>query len=81
MGGYFQTPDGTHISVPPIARASLACVYESLIEAENEDEAFAKGYLALSLSENETVTEKEIVADGELYRVKISYTAIVKMNT
>ena len=81
VGGFFQTTDGKHVSVAPIARASIACVYESLIEAKSEEEAFAKGYLALSLSENEKITKKEIVADGELYKVKISYTAIVKMNT
>ena len=81
VGGFFETADGKIISTAPIARASIACTYESIIEAESEEEAFAKAYLALDLSESERITGKEIVEAGETYQVKISYTTVVKMNT
>ena len=81
VGGFFQTETGKRVLVTPIARASIACAYEGIIEAKDEEEAFAKAYLNLALSEKETITKKEIVETENGYVVKIFYMAIVNMNT
>ena len=81
VGGFFEKADGTKVTVTPIALARIACLYEGIVEAESEEEAFAKTYLALSLSENERITNKEIVAVENGFQIKILYTAIVTMNT
>lgn len=80
VGGWFLKEDGTSVSVAPIARVSIACLLESAFEAQSEEEAFAKAYLSLRLSEKDTITDKEIKQEGNLFYVKIAYTAIEQMN-
>lgn len=80
VGGWFLKEDGSKVSVEPIARASIACVFETDIQADTEEEAFAAAYLALQLKESDKITEKEIVKKEELFHVKISYVAIEQIN-
>ena len=66
--------------VEPIARASIACVYEAEIEAESAESAFASAYLALSLSDCDTVTAKTVEKRNGVFFLRIEYTAIEKIN-
>ncbi|MBQ8322950.1 MAG: sporulation protein YqfD [Clostridia bacterium] len=80
VGGWFTPAEGGQVRVEPIARASIACVYEAEIAAEDEESAFAAAYLALGLSESDTLTKREVVKKDESYAVRIEYTAIERMN-
>ena len=80
VGGWFSVGEGEQVRVEPIARASIACVYEAVIEAENEEIAFAGAYLALDLSELDEITKREIWQTDGGYSVRIEYTAIEKIN-
>ena len=77
---YFYLESGGQVCVEPIARASIACLYEEKIEAATEEEAFAKAYLLLGLSDGDRITEKEIVGEEGLYSVKIGYIVIETIN-
>jgi hypothetical protein len=68
------------VRVQIIARARIACVYEAEIAAEDEASAFAEVYLALDLAENDEIGVCEIERVGEVYRVKITYTAVQTLN-
>ncbi|MBQ8308785.1 MAG: sporulation protein YqfD [Clostridia bacterium] len=81
VGGYFLTGSGEEKRVEVIARASVACVYETELAAESEEEAFAAAYLELGLLEKDEITNKTVVqTEDGAYAVKIEYTAIQTMN-
>ena len=80
VGGYFQTQSGEKKCVEVIARASIACTYESSFQGVSEEEAFAKAYLELALSEKDTITKKSIERKGNECIVAIEYTAIQTIN-
>lgn len=80
VGGYFQTQSGEKKCVEVIARASIACTYESRFQGVSEEEAFAKAYLELALSEKDTITKKSIEKKGNECVVAIEYTAIQTIN-
>ena len=80
VGGYFQTQSGEKKCVEVIARASIACTYESCFQGVSEEEAFAKAYLELALSEKDTITKKSIERKGNECIVAIEYTAIQTIN-
>ena len=77
---YFTTEQGGQVRVEIIARVCIACVWEREIEAESEEEAFAKAYLAAMLTDNDTLQETTIENNGKTYRVKMIYQAIETMN-
>ena len=80
VGGWFSSIEGEQVRVEPIARASIACVYEAQIEAEDEECAFASAYLALDLSDFDEISKREITPKDGGYFVRIEYTAIEKIN-
>ena len=80
VSGYFETQSGEKKCVEVVARASVACVYEKNLTAENEEEAFAKAYLELGLSERDKITDKAVEQNGNEYAVKIAYVVIQTMN-
>ncbi|MBE5740190.1 MAG: hypothetical protein E7349_04970 [Clostridiales bacterium] len=77
---YFSLESGGQVCVEPIARASIACCYEAVLEANSEEEAFAMAYLELGLSDLDTITAKEITGADCLYTVKIGYIVIERIN-
>ena len=77
---HFTTEDGGQVRVDIIARVCIACVWEGEIEAESEEEAFAKAYLALGLSERDTLQETTIKNNGKTYRIQMKYNAIETIN-
>jgi hypothetical protein len=79
----FTTVGGQQVCVEPIARASIACTYEAEIETESEEQAFAIAYLAIDLSQNDTINEiqiEKIETKENLFHVKIEYTAVESFN-
>lgn len=80
VGNWFSTQEGEQVRVEPIARASIACVYEAQIEAEDEECAFASAYLDLDLSDFDEISKREITPKDGGYFVRIEYTAIEKIN-
>ena len=77
---YFTTEQGGQVRVEIIARVCIACVWEGEVEAESEEEAFAKAYLVAMLTDNDTLQETTIENNGKTYRVKMIYQAIETMN-
>ena len=80
VSGYFETQSGEKKSVEVIARASVACTYEKSLQAASAEEAFAKAYLEIGLSERDTITKKSIEERDNEYAVTIEYTAIQTIN-
>ena len=80
VGDYFTTEDGGQVRVEIIARVCIACVWEGEMEAETEEEAFAKAYLALGLTDLDTLQETKIENNGKTYRIQMIYQAIETIN-
>lgn len=80
VGDWFSIESGEQVRVQIIARARIACVYEAEIFSEDEDGAFATAYLALGLTEQDEIVSREIERAGEVFRVKITYTATESLN-
>ena len=80
VSSYFETQSGEKKTVEVIARASVACTYEKSLQAASAEEAFAKAYLELGLSERDTITKKRIEERDNEYAVTIEYTAIQTVN-
>ena len=80
VGGYFQTENGTQKTVEPIARAEIACVYESVFATQSEEQAFAAAYLQLGLGESDEIENTQIAPTDGGYIVKIDYTVIETIN-
>ena len=80
VGDYFTTEDGGQVRVEIIARVCIACVWDGEIEAETEEEAFAKAYLALGLTDLDTLQQTKIENNGKTYRVQMTYQAIETIN-
>ena len=81
VGDWYETESGEQVRVEIIARARIACVYEREIEAEDEESAFAVGYLQLGLLDGDCIEKRSVTKIREgLFRVKIEYTAVEQMN-
>ncbi len=81
VGNYFTPVEGEQVPVEPIARVRIACVYECAYEGvESAEVAFATAYLALNLSSNDEVTQREIIEIEGGYFVKINYLATETVN-
>lgn len=80
VGDWFSTEDGGQVRVELIARARIACTYEEKIDAENEEEAFAKAYLYAGLERVETIYEKRIEKTDDGYLVALCYDVVESMN-
>jgi len=80
VGNWFSTQEGEQVRVEPIARASIACVYDSEIAAEKEECAFAIAYLEAGIQDTDGVTKKEIIKTDGGYRVRLEYTVVESIN-
>lgn len=80
VGGYILTPSEKKQDTHPVARVQIACVYEAEYSVETEEQAFAKAYLEVALSENTKIYEKAVVKTEKGYFVRLSYTAIQSVN-
>ncbi len=74
------TPSGERIRADVVGRAVIDCVYEAIIEAEDETQAFASAYLSAGLGENDTLTERTVTAIGNGFAVRMRYTAVESFN-
>ena len=77
---YYETEQGGQVRVEIISRVRIMCTYEGSVEAETEQEAFAKAYLQLGLAVNDEIVKTEIRQDGSIYRVRIEYSVMETMN-
>ena len=77
---WFETEKGEHVRVEIIARVRMACVWEARVDAQSEEEAFAKAYLLLELSDFEEIKSVEIMQSEDAYLVKIDYETVEKIN-
>jgi hypothetical protein len=69
------------VRVEPIARATIACVYEGEHEGlTSEEQAFAEAYLALDLQEKDEIKEVCITQIDGKFHVKIDYIVTESMN-
>jgi hypothetical protein len=69
------------VAVAPIARARIACVYESEVQAEDEEQAFLKGLLEIRLSTLGEIKGKSVEKqENGAYKVRIEYTEIQTIN-
>ena len=80
VGDYFTTEDGGQVRVEIIARVCIACMCVIDVEAEDEETAFAKAYLALGLTDLDTLQETKIENNGKTYRIQMIYQAIETIN-
>ena len=80
VGDWFSTESGGQVRVEIIARVCIACTYEVDVEADDEETAFAKAYLAQGFTSQDTIQEKSVEKINGLYRVKIFYRTIETMN-
>jgi hypothetical protein len=80
VSDFFETQSGEKKRVEPIARASIACVYEAELAVQNEEEAFASAYLEIGRSKDVRLTGKRIEKRENGFFVRLEYTAIERMN-
>lgn len=82
VGDYFLAGvEGTEkIPSTVVARARFACAYEETVAAETEEEAFAKAYLALALSERSRIVSRSAAEGEDGYLVKIEYEEVQTLN-
>ena len=80
VGDWFTTESGGQVRVEIIARVCIACTYEIDVEAEDEETAFAKAYLAQGFTEQDSIQQHSVEKADGLYRVKIFYHTIETMN-
>ena len=76
----FTTEQGGQVRVEIIARVCIACVWECEVEAESEEEAFAKAYLAVGLTDNDALQSVTVENNEKTYRVRLEYQAVETMN-
>ena len=73
--------EGTEkIPTAVIARACLTCTYEGVIDAGDEETAFAEAYLQIALSTRGEIISRSVTETEEGYLVKIDYEEIVTIN-
>ncbi len=77
---HFITEDGGQVRVEIIARVCLACTWEGEIEANSEEEAFAKAYLTVNFTEQDTLQKTTIKNNGKTYRVTMQFQAVETIN-
>ena len=80
VADYFETQSGERTKVEVIARARLACTYETTLSAPDAQTAFAICYLELQLTQAGEITSMEITQTDETFHVKISYEILETLN-
>ncbi len=80
VGAWLEIAEEERRETEVIARASIACAYTCVTEAEDAQEAFAIAYLQAGISDNDTVEERTVTPVEGGYAVTIAYTAVESMN-
>ena len=80
VGDWFETEGKGQVRVELIARVRIACTYEAEIEAENEEEAFAKAYLAIGLRDEDKIVQKTFEKTERGYWATVRYEAVESKN-
>ncbi len=80
VGAFVESEEGERKKTEVIARASIACVYECVVQSTDEKEAFAIAYMQAGLTQEDRLTDKKIVALDGGYSVTLAYTAIESIN-
>lgn len=83
VGGYFCTESGAYKEVCPVARASVACAYETEVsfeEVADEKEAFARALFLAGLEDTDCVTGVKTEKGEKAFHVKIEFVAIARIN-
>ncbi len=80
VAAWTETAAGERKKTEVIARASIACQYECVVETVDEQEAFAAAYMQAQITQEDRVTDVSTVAVANGYHVKIAYTAIESIN-
>ncbi len=80
VGDWFLLEDGGQVRVQPIARVRIACVYEALVQAEDEDTAFWTAYLGLNLQDGDELKEKRVEKKEQGYLVSLRYAVTETVN-
>ena len=80
VGAWIENAEGERQKTEVIARASIACAYECIVQTNDEQEAFAVAYMQSQITQEDRVTDvcMQPLANG--YQVKIAYTAIESIN-
>ena len=76
----FSTEEGGQVRVEIIARVQIACVYEALVCAEDEQSAFAKAYLLIGADGVEIKEKSVLPTENNAYQVRLIYEAVQTMN-
>lgn len=80
VGNWFSTEDGGQVRVELIARVRIACTYEAVIDAEDEESAFATAYLQAGLGAEDILQTRSVAECEDGYLVTLSYVATESMN-
>ena len=80
IADYFTATDGEKVRVDVVGRAVIACIYEAVVEAETEEEAFATAYLSADIGEKDTLIETSLSPMQNGFCVRLRYTAVESFN-
>lgn len=80
VGAWIEVEEGNTRKTDVIARASIACVYECVVDATDTQEAFAIAYMQAGITAEDKLTDTQTTAMHNGYHVKIAYTAIESIN-
>lgn len=80
IADYFTTVSGEKVRVDAVGRACIACVYESVIPVETEEEAFATAYLSAGIEESDVLTETRVTPTKNGFAVRLAYRAVESFN-
>lgn len=80
VSGYFCKQSGEQVPVEVIATAKLLCDFQSQIQAETQEEAFAIAYLQLGNAQTIQIEKKEITPCENGFSVNLQYTVFQAIN-
>ena len=80
VGDWFSTESGGQVRVEIIARVCITCTYTLMVEAKDEEEAFAKAYLSVGFTDKEQIKENSVEKIDELYKVSFVYLTVESIN-
>ena len=80
VGAWTESAEGERRKTEVIARASVACAYECVVETADEKEAFATAYMQAQITQDDRLSNVCVTATEHGYFVKIEYTAIERIN-
>ena len=80
VGNWIEDEKGGQVRGEIIARVRIACAWAGVVEAETEEEAFAKAYLDGGFTPFDTLLDVECAPVEGGYHVTIAYETVEKIN-